>query len=206
MRPALSWQASLLGWVAGRPAIDPEFRTARRDGLARGAWVEHVPGWLAGSDDLLAAVVARATWRERVVMMHGRPVVEPRLHAWFGTEPADPRLPPLLAAMAVALGPRYGRDFTNVGAALYRDGRDSVAWHGDRIPHEIVDPVVAIVSLGAPRVLRLRPRGGGSSRAFALHGGDLFVMGGTSQRTWEHSVPKTAHAGPRLSLQFRHGV
>ena len=34
--------------------------------------------------------------------------------------------------------------------------------------------------------------------------GDLLVMGGTCQRTWEHAVPKTARpTGPRISIQFR---
>src|SRR5205823_15106974 len=105
------------------------------------------------------------------------------------------------------------RGFDGVGAALYRDGRDSVAWHGDRIPAEIVEPVVALVSLGSPRTLRMRSRqmrrpAGASRRrdtpAFTFAPGDLFVMGGASPRTWEHSVPKVASAGPRLSLQFRH--
>ena len=36
--------------------------------------------------------------------------------------------------------------------------------------------------------------------------GDLLVTGGKTQRTWEHSVPKVARAGPRISLAFRHGM
>ena len=161
---------------------------------------------MRGADDLLADVIARASWRQRVVTMHGRLVAEPRLHAWFGTDPHDPGVAPVLGTIADALGARYGRAFTHLGAALYRDGRDSVAWHGDRMPPEVVDPIVAIISLGERRVLRMRPKGGGSSVPFVLHGGDLLVMGGTSQRTWEHSVPKTASGGPRLSVQFRHDV
>ena len=79
----------------------------------------------------------------------------------------------------------------------YRDGRDSVAWHGDRIPLELVEPVVALVSLGSPRALRMRCASHkADARAFRLLPGDLFVMGGTSQRTWEHSVPKVARGGP----------
>jgi alkylated DNA repair dioxygenase AlkB len=88
---------------------------------------------------------------------------------------------------------------------LYRDGRDSVAWHGDthgRSAH--CDTMVAIVSFGSPRNLLLRPRAGGDSRRFPLGHGDLIVMGGSCQRTWEHAVPKTARAvGPRVSVQFR---
>ena len=63
---------------------------------------------------------------------------------------------------------------------------------------------MAIVSLGAPRQLALRPRGGGPSRRVALGPGDLLVMGGSCQRTWDHAVPKTARpVGPRISVQFR---
>ncbi len=62
---------------------------------------------------------------------------------------------------------------------------------------------MAIVSLGEPRPFRLRPTGGGASVGFELGAGDLLVMGGTCQRTWQHSVPKARHAGPRLSLSFR---
>lgn len=186
--------------------MDPGFAGLRRIALSRGAWVDHVPVWVRGADDLLADIVARAAWQQRTVTMHGRLVAEPRLHAWYGVDPHDDPVPSVLGAIADALGPRYGRVFTHLGVALYRDGRDSVAWHGDRIPHEIVDPVVAIISLGERRVLRMRPKGGGPSRPFVLQGGDLLVMGGTSQRTWEHSVPKTACCGPRVSVQFRHEV
>jgi alkylated DNA repair dioxygenase AlkB len=60
------------------------------------------------------------------------------------------------------------------------------------------------VSLGAPRALRLRPRGGGSGLRYDLGHGDLLVMGGSCQRTWEHAIPKTARpVGPRISVQFR---
>jgi alkylated DNA repair dioxygenase AlkB len=204
VRPSVTWQASLLTVTREQPSIDPGFAGLRRTTLSRGAWVDHVPTWVRGADDLLHDVLTRASWHQRVVTMHGRLVAEPRLHAWFGADPHDDAVSPVFGTIANALMTRYDRDFTHLGAALYRDGRDSVAWHGDRIPYEIVDPVVAIVSLGERRALRMRPKGGGASHAFVLHGGDLLVMGGTSQRTWEHSVPKTAHAGPRLSVQFRH--
>ncbi len=88
---------------------------------------------------------------------------------------------------------------------LYRDGNDSVAWHGDRHRHHTTDPVVVLLSLGAPRPLKLRRRGGGPSRSWDLGGGDLFAMGGACQHDWEHCVPKLARAvGPRMSVAFRH--
>ena len=68
------------------------------------------------------------------------------------------------------------------------------------------NPVVAIVSVGAARPLRVRPRGGGAALSFDLGRGDLFVMGGACQHDWEHSVPKVRHAEPRISITYRHGA
>jgi alkylated DNA repair dioxygenase AlkB len=220
---SLQWQPSLLGGT-DPPGFDASFTEARRIPLDEDAWVEHACGWVRGADALFAEVLARAPWTQRRVHMYDRMVDEPRLIAWYGTPLDDPSLPSVLAPMADALSERYGRRFDGVGAALYRDGRDSVAWHRDRIPLELVEPVVALISLGSRRTLRMRCRkttakrpdgsearnrpGGverhAETRAFTLLPGDLFVMGGTSQRTWEHSVPKVADAAPRLSLQFRH--
>ncbi len=220
---SLLWQPSLLD-AEDEPRFDAGFASARRIDLDDSAWVEQVPGWVHGADALFATIVDCAPWAQRRVHMYDRTVDEPRLIAWYGVALDDASVPDVIAPMAAALSARYGRVFDGVGAALYRDGRDSVAWHGDRIPAEIVDPVVALISLGSPRKLRMRcrettaerPEGSGArsrpmktqehhdTRAFRLLPGDLFVMGGTSQRTWEHSVPKVARAGPRLSLQFRH--
>jgi alkylated DNA repair dioxygenase AlkB len=101
--------------------------------------------------------------------------------------------------------PELGEPFRTAGLCYYRDGRDSVAWHGDRIGRgRTEDTMVAIVSIGAARPLSLRPRGGGTTIRHALGHGDLIVMGGSCQRTWEHAVPKTAKPiGPRISIQFR---
>ena len=201
----LRWQPSLLDAAAPEPAFDASFAGVDRVALDAGAWVEHAPGWVHGAAELFALVLDHAPWEHRTVPMYGRMVEEPRLTAWYGRTLGDPSLPGLLTAMAGALGGRYDRTFDGIGAALYRDGRDSVAWHGDRIDPGIVEPVVAIVSLGSPRTLRMRPRAAPRhSRAFTLLPGDLFVMGGTAQRTWEHAVPKVARAGPRVSVQFRH--
>jgi alkylated DNA repair dioxygenase AlkB len=87
---------------------------------------------------------------------------------------------------------------------LYRDGNDSVAWHGDRIARDLPQATVAVVSLGEPRPFRLRPRGGGSSLSWPAGRGDLIVMGGSCQRTCDHGVPKVAAAGPRIAVMFRH--
>lgn len=179
----------------------------RRTALARGAWVDHLPGWLGGSDEVLEHLLRVVPWRADVRPMYDRVVAVPRLLAWYGPDDALPH--PALLAAREALDAHYRPllpgGFVTAGACLYRDGRDSVAWHGDRVGHGATqDTLVAIVSLGSARTLALRPRGGGHALRFPLGHGDLLVMGGTCQRTWDHAVPKTsAHVGPRVSVQFR---
>jgi alkylated DNA repair dioxygenase AlkB len=197
----LDWQASLLD--DGEPAFDERFTGLVRHDLAEGAWVDEVRAWVTGADDLFGRLLAGTPWRQRDIWMYERRVPEPRLtHRWLLDE-EDPPLP-LLRTMATALGERYGVTFTQVGTNLYRDGNDSVAWHGDRIARELPEATVAVLSLGAPRSFRLRPKGGGASIGFLPGPGDLLVMGGSCQRTWDHAVPKVSSAAPRMSVQFRH--
>lgn len=179
----------------------------RRVALSRGAWVDVRPGWVRGSDALFDRLHDVVPWYAEKRQMYERVVDVPRLLCFYGE---DDRLPdPVLDAAKAALDAHYraelGEPFRTAGLCLYRDGRDSVAWHGDRIGRsKTEDTMVAILSLGAPRSLLLRPRGGGEAVRHALGHGDLIVMGGSCQRTWEHCVPKTARAvGPRISVQFR---
>ena len=197
----LSWQPSLLGGTAVE--IDPTFRRSRRHVLAEEAWVDHVPGWCGGADVLFAELLQDTPWSGREVRMYDRVLPEPRLtHRWHLDH--GPAPPATLTAMARIIGGRYGVQLTQVGVNLYRDGADSVAWHGDRVARELPEALVALVSLGAVRPFRLRPAAGGQSLAFLPGPGDLLVMGGSCQRTWQHSVPKVRSAGPRISVQFRH--
>jgi alkylated DNA repair dioxygenase AlkB len=199
--PDLAWQPSLLD--GGVPEIDDTFARLHRDALDHGAWVDVQSGWCRGADALFARLLEQTPWRGRTVRMYDRVVAEPRLtHRWTlddGPLPPDP-----LPAMADVLSQRYGVRFTQVGVNLYRDGADSVAWHGDRVARELPEAVVALVSLGAVRPFRLRPTGGGPSRLYRPGPGDLLVMGGSCQRTWQHAVPKCRGVGPRMSVQFRH--
>ena len=140
--------------------------------------------------------------------MYDRVVDVPRLVS-FHDLTAQPAPHPQLDRLRRRLNDIYagelGEPFTTVGLCLYRDGSDSVAWHGDTIGRSRrEDTMVAIVSLGASRTFAMRPRGGGRSLRLPQGHGDLLVMGGSCQRTWEHAVPKTsAPAGPRVSIQFR---
>ncbi|WP_333772237.1 alpha-ketoglutarate-dependent dioxygenase AlkB [Streptomyces sp. IBSBF 3136] len=186
----------------------------RRTELGAGAWIDVLPGWLTGADALFEQLAAEVPWRAERRKMYDNVVAVPRLLAFY--KAADPLPHTVLDEARAALSAHYadelGEPFTTAGLCYYRDGRDSVAWHGDRIGRGAREnTMVAILSVGAPRDLLLRPAGGGGGGATVrrpLGHGDLIVMGGSCQRTWEHCVPKTARAaGPRISVQFRpHGV
>ena len=203
--PLVTWQLSLLE-VAEVATIDPTFSACERIQLDDESWVDHAPGWVRGSQALFADLVERLDWGQRKRRMYDKVMQEPRLTAPWNERSGRPLEPPVLEEMRAALSERYGVHFDSAGFNLYRDGRDSVAWHGDRIAKHVSEPVVALVSLGERRKFLLRPKGGGRSRPFMLGEGDLLVTGGRTQRTWDHSVPKVSHAGPRVSIAFRHDL
>lgn len=197
----LAWQASLLG--AGAVGIDRSFAGVTRRELGDGAWVDHAPGWLSGADEVFAALLRTVPWQRHTRWMYEQRVVEPRLTVRYDL--ADDPLPhPVLAEAVDALGDRYRTGFVALGCNLYRDGDDSVAWHGDKVARDLPEATIAIVSLGEVRPFKLRPKGGGASITYHPGPGDLLVMGGSCQRTWDHAVPKVRRAGPRISVQLRH--
>ncbi|MEU7920988.1 alpha-ketoglutarate-dependent dioxygenase AlkB [Micromonospora zamorensis] len=202
-----AYQPSMLDLADTGPTLGPLPGQIRRHQLSRGAWVDHLPGWVQGSDAVLDTLLTEVPWRAERRTMFDSEVDVPRLLCWYD---ADRQLPhPVLTTARAELtrhyAPELGEPFVTAGMCLYRSGRDSVAWHGDTIGRSAhSDTIVAIVSFGAPRPLLLRPRGGGDSLRFPVGHGDLIVMGGSCQRTWEHAIPKTARpVGPRVSVQFR---
>ena len=193
--------------TSAEPSVGRLGRSVRRRHLSHGAWVDVRPGWVTGSEDLFARLVRDVPWYAERRTMWDNVVDVPRLLRFYGEH--EPLPDPLLVSARDALDEHYrdelGEGFVTAGMCFYRDGRDSVAWHGDTHGRSSTsDTMVAILSLGEARRLSLRPRTGGSSLSFLLGHGDLLVMGGSCQRTWEHAVLKTARpVGPRVSIQFR---
>ncbi|MDN5770994.1 MAG: alpha-ketoglutarate-dependent dioxygenase AlkB [Microlunatus sp.] len=198
-------QGSLFGCDAA-PGLGPLADVVIRHQLGRGAWVDLLPGWLGCADELYDRLL-EVDWQAERRQMYERVVDVPRLLRFYDEH--DPLPHPMLSAARDDLSEHYraelGERFATAGMCLYRDGRDSVAWHGDTIGRgRDEDTVVAIVSFGSSRDFLLRPRGGGATIRHRLGHGDLIVMGGSCQRTWEHAVPKTSRpVGARISVQFR---
>ena len=204
---SFAMQGSLLDLDEGPTLHTLAVGLIRRE-LGAGAWVDLRPGWLTGGDTVFDVLHHEVPWRAERRQMYDNVVDVPRLTKFYDL--GEPLPHSMLVTVREALGDHYeaelGERFVTAGLCLYRDGRDSVAWHGDRIGRSTTeDTMVAILSVGSPRPLMLRPRNGGAAtRRLPLGHGDLVVMGGSCQRTWEHAVLKTAKpVGPRISVQFR---
>jgi alkylated DNA repair dioxygenase AlkB len=204
-RMTVEFQASLFDGVA--VGVGPLAGRVQRTHLSRGAWVDVLPGWFEGADQVFAELVEAIPWRAERRPMYDNVVDVPRLLHTYGVDAPlpHPALSEARDALSAHYRPELGEPFVTAGCCYYRDGDDSVAWHGDNIGRgREQDTMVAIVSFGSPRKLQLRPVGGHIEVSHALGHGDLIVMGGSCQRTWEHAVPKTARpVGPRISVQFR---
>lgn len=181
------------GWSIRRIELDPC------------CWVDHSPGFLTGADRLLADLEEQMDWFRGQRLMYGQWHDEPRRTS---TSPLPHvEVPAALDEIRSELSRRYAMSFRGLFCNYYETGEDSVAWHADRIGRTEVDPLVAIVSLGGPRTFRMRPQSRGASNgeswSISLESGDLLVMGGATQHHWEHAIPKTAHAAPRMSVTMR---
>ena len=197
LRPVVATPITLFGALEPTVASAPRFE---RLALDETSWVDVARDLLLGADSLFHDLVGALPFTQSRRLMYDRWVDEPRLSC--GLELRD--APAVIRLLARTFTKTYGVTFDSCFVNYYRDGRDSVAWHSDRIGRAMLDPMVAIVSLGGPRRFGLRPKGGGASRGFTLYSGDALVMGGGCQHRFEHSVPKMAFAPARLSLSFRH--
>ncbi|HZH44638.1 MAG TPA: alpha-ketoglutarate-dependent dioxygenase AlkB [Lysobacter sp.] len=186
-----------------RPPADPDLR--------------YRPDWLdpAAAAGLFEALRAAVPWEQHRIRLFGREHAAPRLSCWIGDADAVYRysgsrfLPrpwlPELAALRARLQAELAVPFNSVLANLYRDGKDAMGWHSDDEPELGPAPVIASVSLGAPRRFLLRHRRDPTRRrALLLEPGSLLVMAGASQRDWKHALPRTARpVGARINLTFR---
>jgi len=228
-------------------ARDAGWERLRRVDLGDGAWLEMARGFVPAHRGLFRLLEQGSDWEQHERQMYERVVPVPRLVAscpgrqagrpWQGEAlvrvvqhgaSADEvaTAASTLRDFQAALSRHYARRLSSIALAFYRDGSDSVAFHGDKLGPLRKDTIVAILSLGAPRhfLLRRAPgrpgalppelvtsgfgvvrsrNAGRSSFALSVGEGDLMVMGGTCQETWEHAVPKEAVAGPRIAVMFR---
>ena len=180
--------------------------------------VAHWPRWAASAqaDAWLVALRGKAAWKQDHIRIQGNAIALPRLTAWHGepgtsygysgiqNEPA-PWFDELAQIRDALIQACAGTRFNSVLLNRYRSGSDSVAWHADNEPELGSCPIIASVSLGAPRQFSFKHKTDPALRGkVILSHGDLLVMRGTTQRHWLHQIPKTTKAvGERINLTFR---
>jgi len=181
---------------------------------ARVHWHRH---WLPrdAADHLQRTLRDEVPWQVHRIRMFGRQVDSPRLSCWMGDPAARYRYSgtefvpepwhPALLPLRDQLGAFCGHAFNSVLLNRYRDGDDGMGWHSDNEPELGPAPVIASLSLGAGRRFLLRRRDDHAKKAdVLLEHGDLLVMGGQTQRHYQHSLPKSARPlAERLNLTFR---
>lgn len=182
----------------------------------RGGELRYYADYLTPAASVLLADQLRRelAWEQTRITVYGKEHPIPRLNAWYGEAGASYRYsgktfqPKPWHASLLALRNQLECDlelnFNSVLANCYRDGDDAMGWHADNEPELGLLPVVAAISLGAERTLRFRPRDRSTSGfGLLLRPGSLLVMGPGIQSEWQHSLPRRARAGERISLTFR---
>ncbi|MBV8643312.1 MAG: alpha-ketoglutarate-dependent dioxygenase AlkB [Candidatus Eremiobacteraeota bacterium] len=159
------------------------------------------------ADALVRELSADTQWRADSRVMYGKRVLVPRQTAGRGEKMPQPWTPALTVVRAM-VERHTGTAFDYVFLNRYRDGRDAVAWHGDRDGTRDARLVVASLSLGATRAFQLRPKKDSGLRhdpiTLDVAHGDLVIMRGDTQLYWEHRVPRDARiTGERLNITFR---
>src|SRR5215208_7259825 len=122
-------------------AFDATLSRCERIHLDESSWVDHATGWVRGSDRLFLEILESRTWGQRTRWMYDHRVREPRLTGWWEVASGTPLEPRVLEDLRRCLSAHYGVVFDSAGFNLYRDGRDSVAWHGDKFEKELAEPI-----------------------------------------------------------------
>ncbi|NOX43762.1 MAG: alpha-ketoglutarate-dependent dioxygenase AlkB [Gammaproteobacteria bacterium] len=153
-------------------------------------------------------------WREEQIKIYGKEITVPRRVCWYGdpdtnyTYSGISHLPTPWTKSLLDLKQKIEsatqHRFNSVLANLYRDQNDSMGWHADKEKELGNNPFIASLSLGEPRLFRLRHNKSKEIVELTLSHGSLLLMGGTLQHNWQHCIPKTKlKTAARINLTFR---
>lgn len=167
------------------------------------------------SDNYYQALINEIVWRHEAITIFGKPVMQPRLTAWYGDidksySYSGITMQPLAWTGTLLAIKQMAENIASIkfNSALlnyYRDGNDSMGWHRDNEKELGPNPVIASVSFGAARKFRLRYYTDKKIiKDVLLTHGSLLLMRGQTQHYWEHSLPKiTKPTGGRVNITFR---
>ncbi|EPC04339.1 hypothetical protein L861_03195 [Litchfieldella anticariensis FP35 = DSM 16096] len=169
--------------------------------------------------ELLQRLDAHLDWQRPNLRLYGRDHPIPRQQVWMGDPSAHYRYSgqiftptpwhPDVEALCQRLEElleAHGTPtrFNSVLLNRYANGEERMGWHSDNEPELGPSPVIAAVSLGAERPLRMRWRDR-HAPAFNLwlpHD-SLLLMGPGTQQQLQHALLPRRLPGLRISLTFR---
>jgi len=157
------------------------------------------------SDHYYKALLKDSPWLQRMRKMYDKVIADPRLIAYYGGENGH-KWTPMLLEIKAAVEQITEITFDRVLLNLYRDGKDSVAWHSDNLPADGKHHHIASITFGDTRIFKVRHKTRKDIQRIdiPLTHGSLLLMGETMQEHYEHHVPKTTRTvGPRINLTFR---
>ena len=177
--------------------------------------LEYQPDFIGHQDalSLYKKLVDETKWTQEIVQVYGKSHPAPRLSCWV----SDPtmsysysysRMEPTvwtdtLLELKTKIENSTGFTFNSVLLNYYRDGQDTTGWHSDDEIELGKNPIIASISLGAPRDFFLRHKSKPLKHKMTLENGSLLMMKGSTQHFWQHHVPKRANSLGRINLTFR---
>lgn len=179
------------------------------------AEISYYEDFIADESVIYQQLLKDLQWRQDTIQMYGKPVLIPRMNAWYGDKDAaygysGLSLTPIpwadsLLVLKQMVEQQLNTRFNSVLANYYRDGADSVGWHSDDEAELGHNPIIASLSFGATRRFSLRQRQQQTAPVHIdLQGGSLLVMAGATQQYWHHQIAKTAKpVAGRINLTFR---
>lgn len=161
---------------------------------------------------------------QKELQFYGKKIKMPRLTAWYGngeynysgTINEAKTMPSSVLIVRNSLEQQFQHlpgfnikkpILNSVLLNLYRNGNDSVDWHSDN--EQGLGPandnvIITSITFGDTRNFVLRNKKTRQKISMDLGNGDVIIMGGQTQKFWEHKVPKTSQkVGKRLNLTFR---
>lgn len=189
-------------WLVADPVVE-------RVQLDERSWIDVVRGLVPDADALHDELRDTVAWQQGTVFRYEREIPEPRLNGWQ----AGGQRHPALVEVQQWITRRYRVMFDGYALALYRDERDSVAWHRDREMKWLEETLIGVLTLGQQRPFLVKPNTGArndlvddtlGSIDLSPASGDLLLMGGRCQIDWLHAVPKVRErVRTRISVQYR---
>lgn len=149
-------------------------------------------------EKLMACILWDERMMSRKTASFGKAYNYSQIH--YESRPFLEDLTPILSLIHSTIGFHPNNCLIN----YYPDGASRMGWHSDQIDILVPNTGIAILSLGAERILKFRNISNPNiTQDYALASGSLIYMSQDIQNEWQHAIPKASTQNSRLSLTFR---